>query len=106
MGITLQRALDRGQFVSRNMPGVIFAILPALKFVIRAGGMRAELSPLHGRNGRNLFQQAGLFSLVHILPITLGIQTMKASRKTPFEGFCLTPDGGSCPPVNELRPLE
>ena len=36
-GVTDQRALDGGQFVRRDMPGVIPAILPALKFVMAAG---------------------------------------------------------------------
>jgi hypothetical protein len=32
LGVTGQRALDRRQFVRRDMPGVILALLPALKF--------------------------------------------------------------------------
>ncbi len=36
LGVTGQRALDRGQFLGRNMPGVILARLPALEFVMRA----------------------------------------------------------------------
>lgn len=66
LGVTRQRILERGQFVRRDMPGVILAFLPALKFVMPARGMRREFSPLHGRNGGDLLQEASLFELIHI----------------------------------------
>ena len=36
LGVSLQSTLERGHFVRRDMPGVIPALLPALKFVMPA----------------------------------------------------------------------
>ena len=80
------------------MPGVILAILPALEFMIRAGGVRTvlkgirtELSPLHCGNGRNLLQKTRFIGLIHIVTMLLGTSKEKQAQKTQFEEFCLTP---------------
>ena len=91
------------------MPGVILAILPALEFMIRAGGVRTvlkgirtELSPLHCGNGRDLLQKTCFIGLVHSVPILLGTSEEKQAQKTQFEEFCLTP---SKSPANfEIEP--
>ena len=65
-GIAGQRALQCGQFVGRDMPGVIPAVLPALEFLMPARRMRGELSPLHRRDGGDLFQQMSFPGLAHV----------------------------------------
>ena len=66
LGVTDQRALEGGQFVGGNMAGVILAFVPALEFLMPARGMRAELAPLHGGDGGDLFEEALLFGGTHI----------------------------------------
>jgi len=66
LGIACQRALHCGQFVRRDMPGVIPARLPALEFLMPARGMGGEFAPLHGGDGGDLFQQMSFLGLIHI----------------------------------------
>jgi hypothetical protein len=48
------------------MPGVVPARLPVLKFGVSARGMKGELSPLHGGDGGDLFQQMSFLGLIHV----------------------------------------
>ena len=64
LGVAGQGGCHRGEFIGRNIPGVVFAILPTLKFVIRAGGAGSifegvgrELAPFHGGDGGDLLEE-------------------------------------------------
>src|SRR6266436_396946 len=57
LGVAGQGRLHGGQFLGRNIAGVVFALPPMLELVVRAGGARTlfegvvgELSPFHGGN--------------------------------------------------------
>ena len=66
LGIASEGAGHGGQFVRRDMPGVILARLPALEFLMPARGMRRKFSPLHGGDGGDLFQELSFLGLIHV----------------------------------------
>lgn len=55
-GVASQGAFHSWQFICGDVPGVILAVMPILKFLMPSRGMRAELTPLHGGDGVDLLQ--------------------------------------------------
>jgi hypothetical protein len=96
--VASQGGLHGGKLIDRDVTGVVFAILPMLEFMVRAGdagtlfeGVGGEFTAFHGRNGGDLLKDLLFMEIIHYVTRNLVTLAQKTSSSSPLEEFCLTP---------------